>query len=204
MNIFISNLFPRTGAFMFNYLSHPVTMKLLYSLLPALLLLNTCGSDDHKATPDKSVTHGSYDFEISGTAGGPYEIKSDNAKTNWDADAGYIFCNTDDKNEPLGTLTLTISSVNPDGNAIILDAIVSKTDVRVGTAEELNARTFLITPRDTDPEADYTGSNGFITDAEIGSNYIKANFTMQMYRQIFWPDQEPESVKVSGTFTAVK
>jgi hypothetical protein len=141
---------------------------------------------------------GEYTFTIKGSAGGPHIIKGESVDTNWDPDLGLVYLGTDATHEPLGTLTITISKVE-NKQADILTGVVSKTDVRVGTGSEINGRTFsLIFP------VGVGAATNKLDSVVVGSNFISAKFEMSMERELYWPEDKPETVTVSGHFTAVK
>lgn len=108
-------------------------MKTSILLLPVIVLLVTsCGAAADETIGD-SVEKGGYLIVIEGTEGGPCLLVGENVDTNWDAGSGFIFLNTDENNEPIGTLTFAIGEIE-EGKAAILSAVVSKTEVKVGTA----------------------------------------------------------------------
>jgi hypothetical protein len=120
-------------------------MKTKLFLFGLLLLLISCEESEVPNQIDESRDKPSYDFKITGSEGGPHRIVGNNLESSeWKKDKGYIFLSTDLFKEPIGTLTFYIGDITEEGRASIFDATVSKTDVREGTLEQLNARTFFL------------------------------------------------------------
>jgi hypothetical protein len=167
-------------------------MKTSVILFVTLFMITSC-TDVGDENVNDSLDKGGYLFTITGSEGGPRVLEGTDVDTNWDKDLGFIYLNADAKNEPLGTVYITIGPVM-NGEADILSGTVSKTDVQSGTAEVLNARTFTL----------ITDTNNKVKEVKIGSNYISAKFEMKMERVLNWPEDQPESVTVEGNFVAVK
>jgi hypothetical protein len=163
-------------------------MKHLSVVYIAILGLLACGGADKNS--NATVTKGEYVIVVSGDH--DVRLEGDNVDTNWDPNGGFVFLNTDEFNEPLGTLTMTIGGQIDESikEYAVFSALLSKTDVQVGTALELNSRLFEFI-------------EGSITNVEIGSNFIRASLGLKMTRVLFYPDDEPEDVNVVGTFTAM-
>ena len=99
--------------------------------------------------------------------------------TNYASDIGLVFLNTDEENEPLGTLTLGLGNFEetPVGWRVVIEtAFLSTSNVRVGTAAQLDARLYSLVTG-TDP-------NSFANTlaVQIGSNYISASGKLDMER----------------------
>lgn len=74
----------------------------------------------------------------------------------------------------------------------VIDARLSTTDVRVGTAAELNARLYAL-------------KTGTLFTTAVTHDYIVADsIQMSMERVINWPNDAPEDVEVTGYFTALR
>lgn len=165
-------------------------------VLILILFLLSC----EKTDPDSGnrLTRGEYIITITGTT--ETVLVGNDVTTNWDEESGLIYLGTDDNLEPIGTLTMNILLPSSSNNPIrIVSAIQSKTDVRVGTAAELNARNYVI----REPSEDMPSVRAEITDWEIGTNYIKGTLYIDMERQLVYSTDEPEYVTLTGTFTAV-
>lgn len=158
------------------------------------LFLLSCQKDD----AGLKFNNGEYVITITG----PYELKlvGKNVTTSWSENDGWIYLGADENNEPLGTLTMEISIPSSKSEPIkVVSAIQSKTDVRVGTADVLNARSYKI----MDPTEDFPNVVAEITDWEIGTNYIKGSLHIDMERVLNYSTDLPEYVTVTGSFTAV-
>ena len=154
-----------------------------------LLVLISCSELTDGDRRDKA----SYLITITGSEGGPHILVGENIDSNWDRDNGIIYLGTDDNNEPIGTITLIIGTIT-GGEANVIDAIVSKTDVRVGTGAELNGRTFFL------PEM---GGTQKLENIKVGLNYISGTLNLSLEGDVPYSDDPPESVAVTGEFVAV-
>jgi len=151
---------------------------------------------------NESADEAEYELTLTGDGiEGEMVLIGKNVDSNWDPDTGFIFLNTDENNEPLGTLTMNLAVPLPDapiwlerwGYVPVYDALASKSDVRVGTAAETNSRTY------TKIDGDDKG----MTEMKIGNNFIWAKVDFKMERVLAWPSDAPETVTLKGTFTAV-
>jgi len=166
-------------------------------LIPiSIILLISCGTDNIDPV-NKTVTKGEYVIEIvNRTTGDTTTLVGTDVDTNWDPDRGLIWLGTDDKldGKPIGTVTafVSVDYSNQNKSVEVHDFSISKTDVRKGTADELNARLFRGT--------------SFVEkwhQIEIGKNYIKAYFYLtNLERVIANTGQEPEQADVFGVFVA--
>ena len=175
----------------------------LFTLL-CIVALVICSCDENGVTPtttNENVDKGTYRLVITGDGiADSLVLVGETVKTNWDPGAGFIFLNTDENIEPLGTLTMTIAVPLIDastwldrwGYVPVYDALVSKTEVRVGTAVELNGRTYQ----------KFDGDDKGFTNMEIGTNFISGNIEFTMERILVWQQDEPETVTVKGWFVA--
>ncbi|MDH3207556.1 MAG: hypothetical protein OEO79_13225 [Gemmatimonadota bacterium] len=112
----------------------------------------------------------------------------------WDYDAGTLWLGTDDLAEPLGTLTLTISEHVADGLAVgIENATLSMTDVRVGTALEINGRLYQ-----------QQGKGGGLWEAITREYIVVHDLEIPMVRILINPGDLPEAVKLKGNFQALR
>ncbi len=88
-----------------------------------------------------------YNLKITGEDNYELELIGENIDSRWDPYGHTIYLGTDDNNEPLGSLIMTVdSNLAVNKFCIIASASLSKTDVRVGTAGEFNARLYYIEP----------------------------------------------------------
>ena len=90
-----------------------------------------------------TVQKDGYDLKITGEDDYKLELIGENIDLRWDPNVHTIYLGTDENNEPLGTLTMIVES-NLEANkfCILTSASLSKTDVRVGTAGEFNAKLY--------------------------------------------------------------
>jgi len=163
-------------------------MRKLILLPVALLVMISCNELNNGDRRDKA----SYMITITGSKDGPHILVGEDINSNWDQDNGIIYLGTDASNEPLGTITLRIGAIT-GGEAPILHAVVSKTDVRVGTGAELNGRTFAL------PES---GSTQKVENITVGSNYISGQVNLSLEGDVPNSGDSTESVNVTGEFVA--
>lgn len=166
-----------------------------YYWIYCLFILVSCGTSDPGENSNEFIENGEYDLVINNTTTGEVtNLIAKTVDTNWDAEIGFIFLSTDDvlDNDPIGTVSINIiADLERDTALVVPGGIVSKTDMRIGTSEQLNARTFEII-------------KGSIRNITIGGNFIKGEILDCKMEQIFTPyGQAPEQATLSGTFTAV-
>lgn len=164
-----------------------------HTLIFCLFILFSCVSDIGENS-NETVDKGKYDLTINNTTTGETtHLIANTVDTNWDENASFIFLSTDDLLEtaPIGTVTISIvADLERDTALIVPGGLVSKTDMRIGTADQLNARTFEII-------------KGSIRNITVGSNFISGEILQCNLLQTFIPDgQTPELATLSGTFTA--
>ena len=168
-----------------------IDMQKSLCFLCLAILMISCGSEAKKTNND-ALSKAQYVIAISGDH--TSMIVGDNITSTWSPADGLVYLGTDKdkKDEPIGTLTMTIGPKISDelNEHLVLTATLSKTDRAVGTADQLNARLFTLV-------------EGTITNVEIGANYIKASLGLKMERVLTYSWDEPESVDVIGTFTAL-
>lgn len=160
----------------------------LLCLLTASLF--SCGTEN----PEKSgETVSKSEYQIVITGDHERVLVGDNVESSqWIPEDGWVYLSADEFNEPLGTLTMSIGWKTEEEaypEYYVASALLSKSDLKVGTAEELNARLYEMT-------------EGTITYAEFGANFIRGHLSLKMERVLNWPDDEPETVIVNGSFTA--
>jgi hypothetical protein len=126
---------------------------------------------------DETRTAGSYLLGINDIAAGSLGTEysrtliGETVDTNWSESIGTIYLGTDENNEPVGTLTLSIGSIlecSDSYRAPVDQAFLSITDVREGTPAELNGHTFS-----------YSGEEEVCEDfslsyVKLGTNIIQA------------------------------
>lgn len=169
-------------------------------LLLICLAFPGCNNDNSQTpTVNGEITEGRYSLTLSSEHFGSTPLDGDSVSTSWAADTGAIFLGADENNQPLGTLTMTVGPVYTHPNGLrtvnVLSAVLSKSDVRVGTAEELNAMTYNLISA---PDANH------IFSVEIGTNYIRGNMSTVLFeRVLFYPEDVPDIATVSGEFVAI-
>lgn len=168
----------------------------LFGIISLLLILFlfSCGSDV-EPNVNGTVDKGDYELTINNhTSGETTTLIALEVSTNWDAESGAIWMSTDDilDDQPIGTVTMQIVvDFTRDTALIFPGGLVSKTDRRIGTAMELNPRTFEIV-------------RGSLRNIVVGGNYISAEILDCDLVQVFVPSgQTPETASLTGTFTAV-
>ncbi len=143
----------------------------------------SCGKEDPSA--NDSVDKAEYELTI--TMGkDSLKLIGKNIDSNWASDERVIWLGTDEKNEPLGTLNIVYNQVSQDNIATIKSISLSKTDVKVGTSEELNSKL-------------YHSNEGEIKIIKTASNYIHGK--LEEFPMV--EATSGDSVTVSGWFIAV-
>ena len=154
--------------------------------------LSACVKDEPVAVEDPDPpTFSFYHLKIAGDR----ELLLDgvDVDASWDSDAQAVYLGTDDTFEPLGTLTMDLE-FNPSGpHHWVREATLSTTDVRVGTAAELNARLYTL-----------KGLGEFSTTAWTRDYIVADTIHMSRERVLVWPNDSPEDVEVTGFFTALR
>jgi hypothetical protein len=180
-------------------------MVILVSVLALITL--SCSGKSVEPTSDATEVRGSYDLiigtgKVRCTAQDPHTCDSatvllgQDVDTNWAPEDGFIYLGADEQlqGKPIGTLTMTIAAPIFDEDeglllATVLDAVVSKTDARCGTAAELNAKLYGLL-------------SGEVFVLEIGANFINGFAELRM-EKVSPRDGETELVDVTGPFTAL-
>jgi hypothetical protein len=111
----------------------------------------------------------------------------DKVSTNWMPDAASIYLGPDEVNEPLLSLVMQIEL--HEMRIDVTQATLTTSNVKVGTGPEIDGRS-------------YEGT-GVIHTFTIGRNYITGSLELDMERLLFWPEDQPESIRVEGIFLAV-
>lgn len=154
-------------------------------LFPLLfLLLLSCSAPPSE--PGDDVGGRSYEFSIEREESEKNQTFS-GVKAKWNHDIGTIVLGPEDEGEPLALLMI---SIDMSGN--VISATLSTTDVRVGTGDELNGKLYQLTD--------------LLVGMRIKGNtptYIQVDgFEFSMDRQIMNQNDVPESIVVTGSFTA--
>jgi hypothetical protein len=158
----------------------------------ALYISSCFGERNPKPKEGKVGTEG-YELTLTNTKGQTKTLKGDSVDTNWDPASGLIYLGTDDNNEPLGTLTMTIFSPAANDSSRVITAILSTSDVKVGNSQQTNPRSYKL-----------IGSAPYGIKVEsIDETQITGEVNIQMERVIQNPQDEPETITLTGTFTAV-
>lgn len=179
-------------------------MRMRVSLIASALLCLGCGGDEVEPTSDRVVTQGEYTLLMDGegvVAGGLVFQGALGVDTEWDRGQGLVYLGTDDNNEPICTLTMYVSEGAP-GRYFATSAVFSKSDVRVGTADVINARTYRAVPGLREGDAQTVAVQ--LEKVEVGANFIKASIRGEFERVRVYPTDAPERIGFRGTFTAVK
>lgn len=162
-----------------------------------------CGNDlSDQSNSTEVPMKAEYDFTLTNkTTGEVTRLVATDVNTTWRIDDGYIFLSTDNllEGQPIGTVTMNIGSdlVDLGGSEgvfaqILPGGIVSKTDQRVGTSAELNARAFEIL-------------FGGLANIEANNTFIRANLdTCILSRILIPPGEFPEDAFIKGSFTALR
>lgn len=178
-------------------------MRVTFIVVAVLgLLASGCGGDSVEPTINESADMGSYELTIESASHGNTELSGRTVDTNWNAESGEIYLGTDMESAgPIGTLTMAIASPITDSEgalfAVVLDAVASKTDCRVCTADLANGKAYRLLPVIGD------SAFGALRNVEIGSNFITGICDLNMEKVLTNPNDEPEIVKVVGSFVAV-
>jgi hypothetical protein len=167
----------------------------IFTLVPLLLFSCKKNNTSGNGIADKA-TYNLKIKKISGS-GSSKILVGLNIDSNWDSENGIIWLGNDEKNEPTGTLTLEIGSpyTNTDGEqeAAIGSATLSTQDKIIGTADELNGRTYS-----------FVGMDAYIVIDKIGSNYIEVKkIYIKMDRVLYYNTDLPETIELTGSFTAI-
>ncbi|MCA9520392.1 MAG: hypothetical protein KC609_05450 [Myxococcales bacterium] len=164
----------------------------LVAALSITLIGQACGGKVIKSLDGECPTSGSvYTVQFKDVTGGgtlatSKGLLADDFTGAWSQETGILYLGTDEVVEPLGTLTITLSGhpAGP-GSATVESAIVSTTDVRVGTSDELNARLYELVP----------GATQTAVLRYSNSQCLGGTLTLKLRRVIIYPDQQqPESV----------
>ncbi len=105
----------------------------------------SCEDDPPEPDNSNSIDKGVYLITIDNiTTGVKTSLIGEFVDTSWDPATGFIFLNTDDSTSgPIGTITMSVDIPNTRFNSETISSIlVSKSDIRKGTAAQLNAQLF--------------------------------------------------------------
>lgn len=182
-------------------------MRLLSWVLAPVLAFSLCGSDEgsgnrtDESSTERTVTQGTYSFKIGpqgfadGSAEDDASLQFSGTVTNWSPDIGTLVLGTEDSGEPLAQL---LTGIDISGGYVEFPgATLSTTDVRVGTGAEINGKLYDgVTYHCLDDR-----SRPVPNLIEIGSNFIKARFCLDMVRVDL--NGAGEMITVRGEFTAI-
>jgi hypothetical protein len=191
-------------------------MKTCPLLLLGFFTLISCIPFDLPNLGTDTVEKGEYDIHIYGPNTNT-RLVGKHVDTQWIPEDGWIFMNTDevDTLNPIGTITLQLGAfddasphsypyiVDSLGNPFVFEsnewevnvASVSKTEIRKGTAAQLDAKLF-----------ESKAFGGSIYHVELGANFIRGYLFIRMDRVKTNPNDPnfvEEVVLVSGEFTAM-
>lgn len=177
-------------------------MKPIWILFFIPLFFLSCATDpvdDDFQRINEEIVRGDPEFNIIITDGSAPSF-SGNQNSTWSPDIGLIVLRTNDDAEPVAQLIMEVRNHSElAGVGKIASAILTTSDVQVGTAEEINGKTYLLQEQrstDGDP-VDIILNPGF------DATYAQAHyFTFQMERQIINQNDVEELITVSGSFTA--
>ena len=168
-------------------------------IITFLVLIITCGCGNGDITGESSNDDVSipenteYFLEILSDSGQRKLIGEKGVETNWKKDDGFVWLSTSDVHEPLGTLTLSlIPSV--DNHAHVASAILSITDKRFGTGEELNGKLY-------NANSSIICSNLEIEGIAREFIHVK-DFCIDMIEVVNNPNKMPEEITLGGWFIA--
>ncbi len=124
---------------------------LTHGLLITGLLAVSCTKEVAPVNDNESYDKATYLLRItpgygSGVKNGTKEIYGQKIRSTWDEDLGIVWLGTDEVNLPIATITLEVGENHPTADPPHADAhniTISTSDVRFGTAEELNAKLFV-------------------------------------------------------------
>lgn len=164
------------------------------AVLP-LLAVTACGEPLPTTTPDDTrLEAGSYSIGRS-NAGADSTVlalyEGVVVSTNWDNPARLIYLGPDAVREPLLSMYVTLGSI-PDagGQAVVAEAIVTTSRVKVGTGPEIDGRSYNLV-------------QGRVVGITVGPNYIKGTLDLTLERILIHPEDQPETIRLGGPFTAV-
>lgn len=171
------------------------TMKKLYILFIPVFLLLSCAT----GSENEDITGGDPEFNIT-ISGGSAPSFNGNQNSTWSPDLGTILLRTNDDVEPVAQLIMEVrESSEFAGRGIIISAILTTSDVQVGTAAEINGKTYYLKEQlTTAGEPTEIRFSPGINDTYAQADYV----TFQMERQIINQHDVEELITVSGTFTA--
>ncbi len=170
-------------------------------LIPAVLLAASAacgGSSPGPAGPGDGPTGepSSYDLQVASIT-----MKGNSGvETSWDADLGLLYLGADEVTQnAIGTVTLQLGPVSNGTNggrrADVLQAAVSTTLARVGTAEELDAHLYQLSPIGLSE----------ISGIKNGIDYIEGTVEIFLEQVLPAPPNgtPPATAILTGTFRAV-
>ncbi|MCB9170544.1 MAG: hypothetical protein H6597_01560 [Flavobacteriales bacterium] len=197
-------------------LRSPLSGNRPWLVLPAIamLALASCSKGDEPAPSDPTpadppvfvsdLSFSNYLLHldhVSGDGESKTLVGYDIDDASWSDVAGLVYLGADADAEPLGTLTIGIDHfayINNVYTAVVSSAVLSTTDVRVGTAQVLNARRYHLVP------AGQGAASGLITIVERTDDLIAGILEFSMYRVQTDPNvQVPaETITLHGEFVA--
>lgn len=174
--------------------------RLIFILCVTAAWAMSCNSGDDLPQgtnpPEEEPTESSYEINVYGETDNGEEfrftLKGDSFDANWSHDQLTVWLGTDEVNQPLGTFTAVIQPLENIPYAV-KTATLSKTDVKVGTADQLNARLY-----GSSNEVG-TFNVAYVTDQII----VVESMSIPMERVITNQTQVAEDVLVTGKFTIV-
>ena len=179
-----------------------LTIRPLALLLLLIMSFSSCGDEDlgEINRTNRVEDKAEYDIHITSPEGGVKTLIGENLEgSKWDPDTGLVWLSTDKAWEPLGTLTLSIveDSYNRTRIANVTGAILSTTDVRVGTGPQTNGKLYQ--------QIGGADEEYFIKIKEIGANFIYGDEFYFLMKEIDGNDINAEQnvVGVTGWFIAL-
>jgi hypothetical protein len=180
----------------------------------AILFIVSCIDESIKPDNNETKDKAEYKLYIAGK-----ELIGDGVDSSWDPSLGIIWLGTDENNLPTGTLTIlidTIITVNGIKQAFIASATLSTVDALVGTAQQINGKTYRTMSRD-EMEVELGAETGiqWIDSVVVGANYISGSIDRweedpysdgEVWTKEGWYMKETttgEMHYLEGTFTAI-
>jgi hypothetical protein len=171
----------------------------------AILLIVSCIKESIKPDNDETKNKAEYKLFISDKED---DLIGDGVDSSWDPSLGMIWLGTDQNNLPTGTLTIIIDSI-VDNIAVISSATLSTVDALVGTAVEINGKTYSLVGKDElQEEFNFDVGIQILDSVVVGANYISGRIGLRDETGLYagWLMKETstgENHMLTGTFTAI-
>lgn len=116
-------------------------MKTIYISIFSLMFLCSCGSSGLESDNNEGNSESKYWFDMQSE-----DISSElsGIETEWNIGPGIVVLGPEETGEPLGRLELTLGATNEENEVSVDAAILSWSNVRTGTASEIDARLYIL------------------------------------------------------------